>query len=794
MFIKYVKIAWRNLMFNKSYTSINIVGLAVGIAACLLIALFVKNETSFDDRILNSSQVYRLNEYMHYNGTAPQLSAAVGPPIAPFLQTDHNEISSYTRVFPAVPFIYPSITLEYKGKKIKTDQLACTDTSFAKMFNADVIAGDKNSFMSMQNSIVLTLSLAHKIFGDEPALNKTIMLHTTDTSTAYFSVSNVIADMPQNSHLQVEGLLPIPKDYNYLDNFGILLGPTYVRINNNRSVSDLEKTYSQTIHLKNKGIDIRLQPVKQIHTGSISINYDFLNYKKIDGKYISIFLIIGAAIFLIGCINFINLTIAIAGYRGKEIAIKKIIGARRIQIILNVLTETFISVFIALILASVLIVIFLPLLNQLLNRELTLNILYQNHIVIIFTAILLFTTLISGLYPAILISSAKISQALKTKILFGNSKASLRNVLVTGQFTIAVIFMISLIVIIQQLRYMEKKDLGFAYTQVLKLPLDMKSAQKLPVLKSELLKIKNVKDVTNGFTEFGGNGGLFGIEYKAPDGSNKQISVNLENAATNYTGFFGMKILSGQTFTKDPADEYMVNETLAKQLGYVNPVGKQINLRGGFKPGVIIGVVKDFNYSTLHSKIEPLIISSVNVPNWQTQLYIKVLPSDLANTLKDIAKTLKSITGDDKFSYQFLDEHFKQVYQSERQAGIMIAIVGGLAIFISCLGLLSLAAFVALRRKKEIGVRKILGASIFNITASLSKEFLKLVFVAFLIASPIAWYAMNQWLQSFAFRINIQWWVFVLSGTIGLAICLVTISFQTIKAAISNPVNSLRSE
>ncbi|MDB5151549.1 MAG: hypothetical protein JWR54_300 [Mucilaginibacter sp.] len=794
MIQNYIKTAFRSLQKNKTYSSFNIFGLAIGIASCVIIGLFVKNEISFDSKLSNSSHIYRLNEYVHYDGTAPQLSAAVGPPIAPFLQTNHSEIIGYTRVFPATPFIYPSITLEYKGKNIKTDQLACTDTSFANLFNVDFAEGSKNNFISTQNSIVLTASLARKIFGNETALNKTLILHKSDTSTAYFVVSNVIADMPKNSHLQVEGLLPIPKDFDYLNNYGVLLGPTYVWIEHNNHIDNLEKKFTKTIHSKNPGIDIRLQPLKQIHSGSVNINFDYYNYKKIDGKYINIFIIIAAAIFFVGCINFINLTIAIAGYRGKEIAVKKIIGARRIQVILHILAETFLSVFIAIVIAVFLIVSFLPLLNQLLDRELTVQSLYQNHMLAAFIAILFFTTLIAGSYPAWLISSVKVNQALKTKVLFGNSKTSLRNILVTGQFTIAMIFMICLIVITQQLKYLQQKDMGFAYSQVIKLPLDLKNAQNLPVLRSELTKIKGVIDITNGFTEFGGNGSLFGIEYKAADGANKQISVNLENVSPNYTGFFGIKILAGRTFTNNPADEYLINETLAKQIGYSNPVGKQMNLRGGFKPGTIVGVVKDFNYSSLHTKIEPLIISSVNVPYWQTQLYIKVFPSNITSTLTEIEKTVKSVSGDDKFTYQFLDEHFKQVYQSERQAGTMIAIIGGLAMFISCLGLLSLAAFVALRRKKEVGVRKVLGASVTNIATTLSREFLSIGLIAFVVASPVAWYAMNKWLQNFAYRVNIQWWVFILSGSIGLVIVVITVSFQTIKAATENPVNSLRSE
>ncbi len=799
MFRNYFKTAWKNLFRNKSYTIINIAGLSVSIAACILIGLFVNNEISFDNNISDKANIYRLNEYMHYSGAAPQLSASIGPPIASFLKNNHPEIKNSTRFLPATPDIYPSITLEYNGKKIKTSQMVCTDTSFASMFNVKIIEGDKSNFIRNQNSIVLTQSLAYKIFGEVPAVNKMIALHTTDSTTVYAAVSNVIADFPKTSHLQAEGLLPVPKDFEsgFLGtNYGVLSGPTYLQLHPRTNINDFQAKLTKTVHTKNQFIDVKLQSLEQVHTQSSGVNYDFFNYNKIDGKYIKIFIVIALAIFIIACINFINLTIAIAGYRGKEIAVKKIMGAKRAQIILQVLTETFISVFIAVLLSILLAAVFLPYLNNILNRELAVSSLYEPKLVGIYVIVILGTTLLAGLYPAWLISYSKISLILKSRILFGQSRTSLRNVLVTGQFAIAVIFIVSLIVFLKQLSFLENKDLGYSYNQILKIPLDMQTASKLPVMRSQLLKIKGVADVTEGYMELGGNGALFGINYTAPDGESKQVSVNFENAATNYIKFFGMKIVAGRDFSKDnPANEYLINETLAKQIGYTNPIGKQINLSGGWPAGIITGVVSDFNYSSLHTKIEPLIISSVNyMPVWQKQLYIKVSTASISNTLKEVQTELKSITGDNDLSYQFLDEHFKQVYQSERQAGTMIAIAGGLAIAIACLGLFSLAAFVIVRRTKEIGIRKVLGASVQNIVATLSKDFIRLVIMAFVIASPIAWYAMHNWLQDFAYRIEISWWMFGFAGLLAVLIAILTVSFQAIKAAIANPVKSLRTE
>jgi putative ABC transport system permease protein len=541
---------------------------------------------------------------------------------------------------------------------------------------------------------------------------------------------------------------------------------------------------------------MRLQPLREVHSRSTDVNYDYFNYNKIDGKYIRIFIVIALAIFIIACINFINLTIAIAGYRGKEIAIKKIIGAKRAQIILQVLTEAFLSIFIALLLSILLAAVFLPYLNTILNRDLDINSLFQVRLIAIYAIILLVTTVLAGSYPAWLISSSKINQVLKSKILFGRSRTTLRNVLVTGQFAIAVIFIVSLVVFIKQLQFLQQKDLGYSYNQVIRIPMNVQTAEKLPILRSELQKIKGVKDITNGYMDLGGHGSLFGIDYVAPDGQSKHISVNFENTAINYFQFFGMKIIAGGDFNKENAtNEYLVNETLAKQIGHSNPVGKQINLSGGWPPGRIVGVVKDFNYSSLHGGIEPLLISAINnVSAWKTQLYIKLSTAEIATTLKEVETTLKVITGDAANGIQFLDEHFKEIYDSERQAGAMVAIIGGLAISIACLGLLSLAAFIIVRRTKEIGIRKVAGASVSNIAVMLSKDFLKLVIVAIIIAFPLGWWAMNTWLQSFAYRITIGPDVFLFAGASIILITLLTVSFQAIKAAIANPVQSLRAE
>ena len=795
--LNYLRSAWRNLVYNKTYSIINITGLAAGIAACLLIGLYVNNELSFDNQVPDRVNVYRLNEYMHYPGGTPQLSGIIGPPIAPLLKADHPEIIAYTRVISATPYIYPDITLEYGDKKIKPNSLACTDTNFATMFGADIVEGRGNDFIRDRHSIALTQTLARRLFGNEPATGKMITLRVDDTTAYPTVVSNVFKDFPATSHLRVDGVMPIPADFlkSFLgDNYGILLGPTYLRLRPNPDIAALDSALTKTVHTKNSGIDMRLQPLTEIHTRSTDLNYDAYNADKIDGKYIRIFVIVALSIFIIACFNFVNLTIAIAAWRGKEIAVKKIMGAGRTRIMIQVLTEAFLAAVIALLTAILLACILLPALNSLLGRHLDAAILYRPAALAAYAAILMTTTLFAGGYPALLISSSRIGQALKSKVLFHGSRTTLRNVLVTGQFTIAVVFIVSLIVFLRQLHFLQNKDLGYSYDQIVSIPLNSKAQLKIDGIRSELAKINGVNATAFGWTELGSGGGLMGVDYITAKGEQTRMSVNFENASSNYLRFFQMKVIRGSDFSKDPQNEYIINETLAKQLGFANPIGRPINM-AGMSNGHIVGVVKDYNYGSLRSRIEPLLIGSFpEGAGWKDNLYLKVSTANIAATLKEAGAAMASVTGEGTPEWHFLDEHFKELYRSEQQASTIIAIIGILAIGIACLGLFGLAAFVIVRRAKEISIRKVLGASVTGIAMQLSTGFLKWVAIAFVIATPITWWLTNSWLQNFAYRISIQGWMFAAAAAVVVGTALLTVGFLAIKAARANPVTNLRSE
>ncbi|HEX6431518.1 MAG TPA: ABC transporter permease, partial [Niastella sp.] len=614
MIKNYLKAAWRRLLFNKRFTTISIVGLGVSMGACILIGLFVYYETSFDKNIPDRSNVYRLNEYLHYDGTTPQLSAAIGPPIASFLKNNHNEIESYTRVLPSSPEIFSSLTLEYGGQKITSGKLICADRSFAQMFGITILAGNASEFIPAQDNIALTQSMAKKIFGDSEALNKTITLRENDSTIHRYSVSHIIPDFGNNFHLQADAILPIPARFEegFLGgNYGVLLGPTYLRLRAGINSKMLEAKLTHTIHDKSKFIDMRLQPVSELHAGSINISYDRFNFNKIDGKYINIFIIIALAIFAIACCNFINLNIAINAHRGKEFGIKKIAGASRSQQVIHILSETFLSVLMALLLGTLLAHIMLPLLNTFMDRHIPVADLYQWPMLTAYVITLLTSTLLAGIYPGILIANYKINTALKSNVILGGLPRSggttARHVLVIGQFAIAGIFILCLIVYVKQVQFLQRKDLGYSYNQVLKIPVDAQNYKRTEALKSAIMKVKGVSNVTFGLMELGQSGSLFGIQYLAPDGQSKEVSVNFENAAPNYISFFNLKIIAGRNFNPVHANnEYLINETLARQIGYEDPVGKPINLQS-FPPGIVVGVVKDYNYSSLYTKIEPLI-------------------------------------------------------------------------------------------------------------------------------------------------------------------------------------------
>lgn len=793
---KYLKIAWRGIVGRKLYNTINIAGLSVAIAVVLLIFTYVFSEKSFDRQNAAFVKSYRVIEYLHYPGAQPQLSATASFPILPLLKSTHPEIQDFARVMPVAPYVYTSAKMVYNNSNFNIDHFVCADSSFPNIFTVQWVAGGNAGFLQQPNTVVLNESTATRIFGTAAGgINKTLKIDAGDTSFNV-TVSGIIKDFPYTSHLQVNAFMAYPRPFQegLGSNWGALLGPAYLTLKQGVDAEKLAGDLTKIVHTKNQYVDIRLQPMSDIHLGSSDIIYDDFNFKKSEKKYLAIFSMVALFVLLIAGMNFVNLTMSVAGFRGKEIAVKKIAGAGKKTLFIQVLTESFLSVALATVIGVCIETAVLPYMNILLDRNLDVsNMLGSANYIGLLAGILVIIPLVAGFFPSYAISRININKALKSKVLFGN-RATLRGILVTVQFAIAIVLVAGIIVIAKQLDFINKTDLGYKYDQVISIPMGFAEAGKYDALESELNKLNHVKNVSFSREALGTDAGLYGVKYKDAEGKEQFVSMNTANIGPNYIPLFDMKMVAGRNFSQQSHDkEYIINESFAKQVGWKNPIGQSIVLTS-WQPGTIVGVVKDFNFNSLHHKIEPLVISCINSPYFMQNLYIKVTPGDVANTIAQIKDTWQHVTGNNGMEYNFLDEHFKQVYKADRQGAAIITILGVVAIFIACLGLFGLTTHAIQKRVKEISVRKVLGANVSSIVALLSKDFFKFIAVAAVVAFPVAWVVMNKWLNNFAYRITISWWILAVAGISSLLIALATISIQAVKAATANPVNNLKAE
>jgi putative ABC transport system permease protein len=790
----YFKIAWRNLLKSRLFGAITVGGLGISMATCLLIYVYVRHELSFDQFHTKHDRIYRLNEVTNYPGQSAQISSSVAQVMGPyFFDQAQGQIEQYVRLAAAKqPFTQP-ITLRYGSRKVQSADLAFSEQSFFSMFDFAVSVGNRSTLLRDKSSFVVTETLARKLFGTEAPLNKMVQFSAGDTTYA-LRVAGVMADLPRHSHIQFDGLLPLRDKlpYGLHENYAVLLESTYLLMRPGVDVPSLQTTLDRASKQKSKYIDIRLQPLSDVHLGSVGTVYENFNYRKSDRQYVYIFVVIGLLIFGVSCINFINLTIARASYRGKEVGVKRVIGAARRQIYGQFMSESLLSAGLALVLAVGLAVGLLPYVNHLLDRDLLLSPL---HLLPIALGMLLVAAVTAGGYPAWVLTSFNLVQTLLGKLRVNHRQASFGKGLIVGQFTIAIGLTIATLVVARQLQYMRTSDPGFQREQIVSIPLSYQANAKLAALKAELLRQQGVTDVTASAVRLGGTFSLNGVRYRTADGQQATGSFSIQDIAPNYLSFYGFKIAQGRPALPNAQNQYVVNEAFVRKVGWRKPVGQTIGY-AWLPDGVVAGVIRDFHFNTLREQIEPVVM---RVPNpgetWSmNELSIKVAAQDLPATLKRLETTWGKLINDQTFNYQFLDQHFDNLYRADQQASIIVGVISGLAVLIACMGLFGLSAFSAQQRTKEIGVRKVLGASVVSITALLAGDFLKLVLIAIVIASPIAWWAMSRWLQVFAYRIDIEWWVFVAAGGVAIGISLLTVSFQSVKAALMNPVKSLRSE
>jgi putative ABC transport system permease protein len=802
MLRNYFKTAWRNLWKNKVYSIINIAGLAIGMAACIVILLFVFYENSFDR--FHTQNIYRLNEVQKFPGMVASQKVALSMfPMGPTLQQDFPEIRNFTRVN-----WDNKVQVTYHDKRLFLPQTFNVDTSFLHIFDFPLLKGDRATALQQPNSAVLTESTARKLFGNEDPIGKTITHYGSDATS--YTVTGVAADVPENSQLQFDALFSfntfIRPDWmkrwggNWLDTYLVLAPHTNPAALERKFPAYLKRHLAAAGHHDGwKYYELFLLPLQDVHAGAADIGLDYINYLKFDQNYTRIFLAIALIVLLIACVNFMNLSTARSAERAREVGIRKSIGALRLQLGLQFLSESLLLSLLALVLAIGLVALSIRFVNSLSGRQLQL-VLFQNPwLIVAFVVGTILLGILSGLYPAAYLSSFQPVKVLKGLPQVGKDKGLLRNFLVVAQFTSAIFLIIATIFVYRQLVYMQDKDPGFVRDQVVTLPLDDITSRKYDLLKKELSASTLVSGVTGAQDQLGSHLDQSGIEYKG-DGPLRNLTSTRLIVDHDYLKLYHIAIAYGSNFSPDKqaeGREYIINEALAQELlkdAPNRPMSWLIGKHFGFDSvGYIVGIARDFNFNSLHNKIETMFM--FNQPQWGfSTVSVKIDGAKADRALAFIGDTWRSIFPDHPFEYQFLDDHFKDVYKADQQVTTMITVLAILAIFISCLGLFGLASYSAEKRIKEIGIRKVMGASVQNLVNLLSRHFVRLVLWANLIAWPLAWFTIHRWLEDYAYRIPMSWWVFVIAGVLAMGIALTTVSILAFRAAVANPVNSLRTE
>jgi putative ABC transport system permease protein len=808
MLSNYFKIGWRNLLKNKGFSIINIVGLATGLACFILIALYVTDELSYDRFNKKADRIYRVDSDIKFGGNEMRL-AVNSEPMGATLRKDYPQVEEFTRIFGS-----GNGKLVKKGNEYINEQnSAHVDSTFFNVFTLPAIAGNTATALNEPNTVVLTASTAKKYFGTTEAVGKTIEADKTP-----YKVMAVLKDFPKNAHFNFDFLFSMDNaDYGDWGNFLSHNFQTYIVLQKGTDYKKFEKNFKQVLHkyivpqakqfmqinsmedfekAGNK-LQYSLMPLTDIHLRS-----DRIAELSPNGniQYVYIFGAVAIFVLLIACINFMNLSTARSAKRAKEVGIRKVLGTEQSSLIGQFLSESIIMVTISLIFALLLAFLVLPYFNNIAAKSLSISNLLNVYVLPLLVVLPLVVGLLAGAYPAFFLSRFKPIDVLKGNTATGFKKSTLRSSLVVFQFTTSIILIIGTIIVYNQLNYIQTKNLGFNKDQVLIINGTGALEQNAGAFKNEVLNLPGVRSGTlSGYLPIASSA-------RNDNSYSKEAVMDVRNGFNmqtwridhDYIKTFGMEIIRGRNFSKDfPSDStgIIINETTAKILGYENPVGQKIyTIEEDPSKTIaynIIGVVKNFNFNSLRENIGPLSFF-LGKSEWRASF--KVTANNIESLLKQVESKWKALAPGMPFSYEFLDQGFDNMYRVEQRVGKIAITFAILSILIACLGLFGLATFMAEQRTKEIGIRKVLGASVSNVVTMLSADFLKLVTIAFCFAVPLAWWAMYNWLQDFAYRVNIGWWVFLVAGCIALIIAVVTVSFRAIMAALANPVKSLRSE
>ena len=792
MFWNYLKIAWRNIKRYKGYSFINIFGLAIGLACCILILLWVQDELNFDRFHTNTDNLYRIVTEFHKTEPVTHYWPVCAP-LAPALKEEYPEIIKATRF----TRLRRGQLIKFGEKIFLEPRICLTDPDFFTMFTFLFLEGDPQTALSNPNSIVLVESVSAKYFGNENPVGKVLNINNEFD----FTVTGILKDIPENSTIQFDFLIPFiriedfEKAWAVLDNWTLSGFATYVQLEKKASAETLVNkiAYYLKNHVPESEDVIYLQPFEDVHLYSSHIQFSVEGQG--DIAYVFIFSLVAFFVLIIASINFMNLATARSATRAREVGLRKVVGATRAQLIRQFFCESVGMAFFSLILAVVLVELFLPAFANLSGKILVLDFSSHYHIVLAIVIITLITGFISGTYPALFLSSLRPVKVLKGALKTEGRGFLFRRILVVSQFSLSILLIICTIVVSQQIGYIQNKKLGLNREHVVYLPIREYLAEKYETFKTELDNTAGIMNVAAS-SSLPTSGVILTTDKVSWEGKNPEDNVVLEVTSTGYDFIetFDMEVVEGRSFSKefltDEEEAVVINETAKKIIGMEDPVGKQLIL--GDSATTIIGVVKDYHFKSLHSEIEPLILALV--PSLYRYVFIKLEARDVPSTLASIKSNWNMFFPDTPFEYHFLDEAYDKLYRSEQRMGILFNYFTVLAILISCLGLFGLASFMAEKRTKEIGIRKVLGASLSGIIMLLNKQFTKWVLIANFISWPIAYYAMSKWLQGFAYRINLGIWTFALAALIALVIAVMTVSYQSVKAALNNPANSLRYE
>jgi putative ABC transport system permease protein len=805
MFKNYLKTAVRNLARNKIFSAINVFGLAIGLTCCMLIGVYVYDELSYDTYAGKAKQIYRVGIYSTGNGTTetyPNPDVAVGEG----MKNAFPEILEYTRLMRQ-----GDQYVSYNDRKFKEQGFAFVDSNFLQLFSIPFVQGDPVTALSEPSSVVITQALSVKYFGNDNPIGKALTV-----GNGNLKITGVIDKIPDNSHFHFDAFMSMSTLHLASQTWSNIGFYTYLVLDKNADPKKLEAKFPQLVAkyvvpetMHDMGVSLAeaqkavntfrffLQPLTHIHLHS-DTKYEL--EANGDINYVYIFGALALFILLLACVNFTNLSTASSAKRAREVGIRKVMGSLKKQLVIQFLTESVLLTLCASVCALLLAFVLLPYFNQLSGKHISFSFFLNYRYLLTIGGLCLLVGVVAGIYPAFFLSSFNTISVLKGVSATGGRKSILRSGLVVFQFFVSTALIIATIVVYQQLHYMQDKKMGYNKEQVVFLQdtylLGNRDARS--VFKEQLLKDSRIVQASIG-TDVPGNPSLDGTQAypkdKEANENSAEIHINKYHVDYDYTATLGIPVIKGRNFSRDfPTDSFavVINETAVRDMGWTldNAIGKTI-VSSGRHEHKVIGVVADFHYTSVKQKIAPLMME---LGNTRSGLIVKIKTADVRNVMADIKKQWDTFNPGAPFAYYFLDEKFATLYAAEEKTGQIFTAFAVIAIIIASLGLFGLAAFITEQRTREIGIRKVLGASVQGVLLLVSKEFLILIAISFIISIPVTWWAMHHWLQDFAYRISIGWSVFAIAGVLALLIALITISFQSIKAAIANPVKSLRTE